>query len=553
MIKRYLQICDNDIKYIIVGLFCGCIGSYYGVFVSEHMSRIMQGDFSNERLKMLFRASIITVITTSMRGACFTYSQKCTNHRLSCIIFKKLLYQSNVYYQITPVSTLLERATNDVRIVSEIISLNINVLSRSIISLVITFWLLINISYKLTIIAGIMIVVNFYISKIYDKLHQYIMKGFEDNNKLLNNFIHETISHISIVKTYATEEYSYKKQNNMSNNISKYYYKESILYAFNAFIFFNMPVITTISVIVSANYMNIREGLITFILHNQTVYSTIKQIMDFKNEFIRCKEPYKRIIELLDTDIDIHGYYIPYNDKTDIIKTNDKNNHLKGDILFKDVNFKYHNADNNVLTDFNFNIKQGDKIAIVGSSGCGKSTIAKLLIGILSPISGNIYIDNIDITTYDNKWLKSKIGYVAQESVLFADTIENNIAYGIDWFNEDDVISASKLANAHEFITKLPNGYKTKLQGTELSSLSGGQKQRISIARALIRRPQIIIFDEATSALDPYCEEIVQNTIKECFKIQHSTMIIIAHRRSALKIADKIYTLNNSEMSLTNL
>jgi ABC-type multidrug transport system fused ATPase/permease subunit len=123
----------------------------------------------------------------------------------------------------------------------------------------------------------------------------------------------------------------------------------------------------------------------------------------------------------------------------------------------------------------------------------------------------------------------------------------------MDNITEDDIITASKNANAHNFICNLPNKYQTKLEGTELSSLSGGQKQRISIARALIRNPKIIIFDEATSALDPYCEELVQNTIKECFKTQLCTMIIIAHRRSALEIVDKIYELKNSQLILSNI
>ena len=119
--------------------------------------------------------------------------------------------------------------------------------------------------------------------------------------------------------------------------------------------------------------------------------------------------------------------------------------------------------------------------------------------------------------------------------------------------SEEDIIEAAKNANAHEFISKLPNKYQTILEGTELSSLSGGQKQRISIARALIRKPRIIIFDEATSALDPYCEELVQQTIKDCYKNQNITMIIIAHRRSALEIADKIYELKGSQLILTSI
>ena len=224
-----------------------------------------------------------------------------------------------------------------------------------------------------------------------------------------------------------------------------------------------------------------------------------------------------------------------------------------GFISFNSWSFKYEKATEPILTNFNFKINRGEKIAIVGASGCGKSSLSKLLVNILTPTSGNITIDGVDISVYDNIWLKKHIGYVAQDSILFTDTIANNISYGLDNVSEDDIIEAAKNANAHEFISNLPNKYQTKLEGTELSSLSGGQKQRISIARALIRKPQIIIFDEATSALDPYCEELVQQTIKRCFEDQSSSMIIIAHRRSALEIADKIYELQGSQLILANI
>jgi subfamily B ATP-binding cassette protein MsbA len=260
-----------------------------------------------------------------------------------------------------------------------------------------------------------------------------------------------------------------------------------------------------------------------------------------KNEFIKCKEPYKRIINILDAPEYTCGYYIP------------SDNILHGDISFNSLSFKYEKSSEKILNDFNFKINKGDKIAIIGASGCGKSTLSKLLVNILTPTEGNITIDNVNICDYDSVWLKKHIGYVAQDSVLFSDTIANNISYGLDNVSEDDIIEAAKNANAHEFILKLPNKYQTKLEGTELSSLSGGQKQRISIARALIRKPQIIIFDEATSALDPYCEELVQQTIKGCFNNQICTMIIIAHRRSALEIANKIYEMKGSQLILSNI
>ena len=538
MIRRYINLCDNNIKYSILGLLCGSIGSYYNVIANEHTSRMMLGDFSKERMYLLFYSNMISMIAISLRGGLFVYSQKCMNHQLRSIVYRKILNQPLKFYETEPVNSLLERVNNDARVVSDIISLNMNVLSRSIIEVSITFWLLTNISWKLTAIALVLILVNYLISECYNIIRKKMMTNYEELNKELNTYTHETISHISVIKTYANELRSLNKYNEISGSIAKYNSKESLLYGSNLLIVSNIPTITTILIILSANYLKTIEGLTIFILHNQGLYSTIKTIFDMKNEFIKCKEPYARITAILDAPEYTSGYYIP------------RDNILLGDISFNSLSFKYENSTEQILSDFNFKINRGDKIAIVGASGCGKSTLAKLLINTLSPTGGSITIDDVNISDYDSIWLKKHVGYVAQDSILFSDTIANNIAYGLDnnEVSEEDIIEAAKNANAHEFISKLPNKYQTKLEGTELSSLSGGQKQRISIARALIRKPQIIIFDEATSALDPYCEELVQQTIKECFRSQNSTMIIIAHRRSALEIADKIYELRGSQL-----
>ena len=540
-LKRYINLYDTDIKYIIVGLICGSIGSYYNVIANEHTTRMMLGDFSNKRLYSLFYTNLVSMIAISCRGAFFVYSQKCMNHKLRCIVYKKILNQPSKFYETEPVNSLLERVNNDARIVSDRISLNVNVLSRSIIEVVITFWLLTNISWKLTVIALILIPFNYIISECYNQIHKKIMNNYEELNKELNSYTHETISHISVLKTYANEMHSQNKYCMLSNEISNYNYKECLLYGSNLLIVSNIPTIITILIILSANYLNTIDGLIVFILHNQGLYSTIKTIFDMKNEFIKCKEPCERITNILDEPEYVHGYYIPTDNK------------LYGDISFNSLSFKYDKSTEPILTNFNFKINRGEKIAIIGASGCGKSSLSKLLVNILSPTEGNITIDNVNICDYDSIWLKKHIGYVAQDSVLFSDTIANNISYGLDNVSEDDIIEAAKNANAHEFISKLPNKYQTKLEGTELSSLSGGQKQRISIARALIRKPQIIIFDEATSALDPYCEELVQQTIKGCFNNQVCTMIIIAHRKSALEIANKIYELKGSQLILSNI
>ena len=539
MIKRYVELCGDNVIYSAVGLVCGCVGSYYNVIANEQMTRMMLGDFTNQRLSLLFTTNFIAMIAISLRGGLFVYSQKSTNHQLRCIIYRKLLHQPLKFYETEPVQSLLERVNNDARIVSDIISLNINVFSRSLIEVIITFWLLTKISWKLTIVAIILIPVHYFISEGYKKIQKNIMVNYEERNKELNTYTHETISHISVMKTYANERRSEEAYNSLAKKVADYNHKECLLYGSNLLVVCNIPTITTIIIILFANYLETVEGLAIFILHNQGLYSTIKTLFDMKNEFIKCKEPYLRITSLLDNPEYTKGYYVP------------RDNTIHGNIAFHSLSFKYEKADAPIITDFNFQINRGDKIAIIGASGCGKSTLSKLLMNILAPTGGSITIDNVNLCDYDSEWLKKHIGYVAQDSVLFTDTIANNISYGLGGdCSEDDIIEAAKNANAHEFISKLPNAYQTLLEGTELSSLSGGQRQRISIARALLRKPQILIFDEATSALDPYCEELVQQTIRECFAKQNSTMIIIAHRRSALEIADKIYELKDSRLLL---
>ena len=394
IVKRYINLCDKDIKFSAFGLLCGCTGSYFSVYASEHTSRMMQGDFSNERLLKLLYANIFAMITTSLRGSCFAYSQKCMNVRLKKIIYNKLINRNSKYYEVTPVSTLLEYINNDVRTVSDLISLNINVISRSTIHVIATLWLLTNISWKLTGIACILIPINLLISNVYEKLDKYYMEGIDDLNKEVNAYSHETLSHVSLIKTYANEDNCNSKFYRFQDKIKKYDKKNSLLYGINLLFVSNIPTFTTIAIILVARYLNTMNGLITFILHNQSLYENVKAIIHFKNEFIKCREPYKRIIDMLDTDDDDKGYYVPENDIT-------------GCIEFKDIKFKYDKSESYILDNFNFKINSGEKIAIIGESGSGKSTLVKTITGILSPESGNILID--DVEAEEDTGIKSMI------------------------------------------------------------------------------------------------------------------------------------------------
>jgi|694.fasta_scaffold06216_9 ABC-type multidrug transport system fused ATPase/permease subunit len=533
VLLKYLKLCKDNTILLIIGLFFGSISSYYKVYTKEYLSIMLNGDISV--FDIYIKYCIITVISTAIRCGIFTYTQNSFYNKLTKLIYNKILFQKNEYYETTPVSTLLDICNNDIRITSDIISLYINTYTRNISSIICILYLLSNISYQLSLILTLIIISYCFTIKNASNFYNNKMLIFQEIKKQITSHIHETISHISIIKTFANEYRVSDKINKLCDDLAKHYWFEILYHSINTISIYNIDIIINIFIILYSDYFNI--NIVSFILHKHVLLESIESIITFNSDYSKCTKSLNNIIYILDNQYYNKGIFIPFS------------NNIKGNIIFKDICFYYNKSPEKViLNDFNFEINEGSKIGFIGASGCGKSTIAKLLLGIIKQQKGSIYIDNIDINIYNNKWIKNQIGYVSQDNILFSDTILNNITYGLDNYDINDVINIAKIANAHEFISELPNEYNTIFDATELSSLSGGQKQRIAIARALMRKPKILIFDEATSALDPHCEEIVQNTINNTFsKINRkSTIIVIAHRKSALNFVDKIYTFKSS-------
>ncbi|KAL2727033.1 multidrug resistance protein 49 isoform X1 [Vespula squamosa] len=219
---------------------------------------------------------------------------------------------------------------------------------------------------------------------------------------------------------------------------------------------------------------------------------------------------------------------------------------VSGDIEFKDVHFRYPaRRDIQVLKGLDLKIRHGETVALVGGSGCGKSTCLQLIQRLYDPLQGQVYLDGVDISKLNVQWLRSYIGVVGQEPVLFDTTIRENIRYGNDSVTEEEMIKAAKEANAHDFISKLPEGYDSPV-GERGSQLSGGQKQRIAIARALVRRPAILLLDEATSALDLHSEATVQRALDAASKGR--TTVIVTHRLSTITNADRIVFIKDGKV-----
>jgi ABC-type multidrug transport system fused ATPase/permease subunit len=269
----------------------------------------------------------------------------------------------------------------------------------------------------------------------------------------------------------------------------------------------------------------------TFIFYVTLFSQIIPSVKSFSSGYYRVQKGIasaQRIWEIVDAEDTILQ-------KENAVAKHD----FTSDIVYKDLSFKY--EDEYVLKDINLTIKKGQTIAVVGASGAGKSTLVDLLPRFYDPNAGSLQIDGIDSRDLVINDLRNLMGIVNQESILFNDTIFNNIAFGIPNAKEEDVINAAKVANAHEFIAPLPEGYHTHI-GDRGNKLSGGQKQRISIARAVLKNPPIMILDEATSALDTESEKMVQDALENLMK--NRTSVVIAHRLSTIKNADEIVVMD---------
>lgn len=260
------------------------------------------------------------------------------------------------------------------------------------------------------------------------------------------------------------------------------------------------------------------------------MYKPIKSFASVNNLLQGALAGAERVFEILDEKPAIHNAA-----DAKALKPFEKS------IIYKDVTFGY-DPEKTILEKFNITINRGETVAIVGHSGSGKTTVANLLVRFYDPQSGSIHIDGNDIKEVTLDSLRAQVGIVSQDIMLFDDTIKYNISYGNFDASMEDIVKAAKNANAHDFISKLPNGYDTHV-GEKGMKLSGGEKQRISIARAMLKNPPILVLDEATSALDSESEKLVQDAIERLMK--NRTVILIAHRLATVKNSDKIIVMDS--------
>ncbi|MCR4730905.1 MAG: ABC transporter ATP-binding protein/permease [Saccharofermentans sp.] len=435
------------------------------------------------------------------------------------------------------VGQLMSRITNDLFDITELLHHGPENIVISLIKIVGAFIILMGISKYLTAAAFILLPLMFIFVFF---LNRRMRRAFKENRQKvaeINSRTEDNLSGIRVVKSFANEEIEmakFKEGNDafLKTKKNSYLYLGLFQSGMTAFILLvNIVVIITGAILIADGLVEIPD-FIAFLLYINTFTEPIRVIVDFTEQFQNGYTGFERFTEILNIEPDI-------KDKEGAVDLTD----VKGDILFEDVSFKYKDGAHRVLRHINLDIEAGSYVALVGSSGGGKTTLCSLIPRFYDVTNGSIKIDGKDVRDIKLKSLRDHIGIVQQDVYLFAGTVIENISYGRPGATREEIIEAAKLANAHDFIMELPNGYDTDI-GQRGIKLSGGQKQRLSIARVFLKNPPILIFDEATSALDNESENIVKESLEKLAK--NRTTIVIAHRLSTVRNAERILVLTEN-------
>lgn len=435
------------------------------------------------------------------------------------------------------VGQLMSRITSDLFDITELLHHGPENVTISVIKIIGALCILLSIDKKLALAAfalvPFMIVYAYFFNK---KMKQ----TFRINRKkiaAINEQIEDNLSGIRVVKSFANEQLEnekFKIGNKAFLEAKKNNYKymggyNAGLIGFNTMI--NLVVIVAGGIMFTKNMVNVTD-FITFLLYINIFTDPVKTLIDFTEQFQNGYSGYERFRQILDMEPEI-------KDKEGAKELTN----VVGNIKFDDVSFRYNDNAHRVLKHINLEIPAGSYIALVGSSGAGKTTLCNLIPRFYDVTKGSISIDDEDIRNVKLKSLRNNIGMVQQDVYLFAGTIYENIKYGKPTATKEEVIAAAKEANAYDFIMSLPNGFDTDI-GQRGIKLSGGQKQRLSIARVFLKNPPILIFDEATSALDNESEKVVQESMEKLAK--NRTTLVIAHRLSTIRNAEKILVLTEN-------
>jgi len=544
LLKRFVPYFKPYRKTLFSDLFCAALTT-----VCELVLPLIMRYITNEGLYRLASLSVRTIGSLGLLylglrivDALASYYMADMGHVMGAKIetdmrrdaYSHLQKLSNTYYNNTKVGQIMGRITNDLFDVTEFAHHCPEEFFIAGIKIFISFIILAGIHLPLTLIIflvvpvmiGVCMSLNFKMRGAFSKQRNQIGE--------LNARIEDSLLGQKVVKAFTNEEEEkrkFERDNGQFLDIKKETYRYMAAFQTTTKIFDG---IMYLAVLVAGGIFMIKGmimpgDLVAYMLYVTTMIATIRRIIEFAEQFQRGMTGIERFLQIMDADIEIF-------DDPDAIEMKG----TQGNIVFENVSFEYPDDHNIVFTGLNLSIRHGEKVAIVGPSGGGKTTLCNLIPRFYDVTEGRILIDGEDIRHFTLKSLRTNVGIVQQDVYLFSGTIYENIIYGRGDASKEEVVEAAKRAGAHEFIMNLKDGYDTYV-GERGVKLSGGQKQRISIARVFLKNPPVIILDEATSALDNESEFAVAESLARLS--EGRTTLTIAHRLSSIRNSDRILVL----------
>ena len=512
IVRNITDLAANDLTALTVGYVLRVGGVYVLLRVVDALANFY----------MASRGHIMgTYIERDMRNDLFAHLQKL----------------GFAYYSNAKVGQIMARITSDLFEVTEFAHHCPEEFFIAGIKIIIPFVILMGTSPALTLIIFAMLPLMLVCTRYFNKRMRAVYRESRHQVGEINAQVEDSLLGIRVVKSFANEPVEIEKFHRGNDefvriNRRKYLYMggfNTSTRVFDGLMYILVVVLGALFIIhgsiTASDYM-------AYLLYVNTLLTSIRRIVEFMEQFQRGMTGIERFCEIMDEQPDIQ-------DAPDAVEL--KN--VRGDVTFDHVSFHYSDNDKNVLADINFEVRAGERVALVGPSGGGKTTLCNLIPRFYNVSGGRILIDGQDITRLTQHSLRENIGMVQQDVYMFSGTIADNIAYGLPGATAEKVIEAARLAGAHDFITQLPDGYSTFV-GERGVKLSGGQKQRISIARVFLKNPPILILDEATSALDNESERLVQQSLEKLS--EGRTTFTIAHRLTTIRNATTIWVLTEN-------
>ncbi|MFH4978932.1 hypothetical protein AB6A40_005641 [Gnathostoma spinigerum] len=543
---RLLKYCNNHWQWFSAGFLFLIIYSVARIFIPYYTGRVIANIVQQRKMSLLIKSvlvmsglTMISAIFGGLRGGTFTYATGLVHRQMRCDLFHSLVKQEIGFFDTTKTGEITSRLTADCQTMSNMVSTNVNVFLRNFVMLVGALVFMFTLSWQLSMVTFIMVPVVGFITKLYGAYYDKLSEQTQTSIASANQVADEVLGTMRTVRSFACETREAKRFDHYLDETVHINKKKSIAYMGYTWTNEFCDNAILVAVLFYGGHLVLGgrmtpDDLISFLLYQ----------MQLGENFYNLGYVFTGLMECVGASRKVFDYMLREPKVLNNGTVTSEN--LQGSLRFDAVSFTYPSRPNNiVLQNVTFDVKPGETVALVGPSGGGKSSIVSLIEHFYECDKGKILLDGIPVNDYDHEYLHRKIALVAQEPVLYEGTVRYNITYGCDSATDNDVLEAARMANVHDFVMEMEKGYDTNC-GEKGVQLSGGQKQRIAIARALVRKPAVLILDEATSALDSESEHIVQEAIGRCSK--ERTVIVIAHRLSTVEKADRIIVIEKGKV-----